>query len=93
MDRDLAELVVNKAQELGADYAEARMEFASGQDSLLKNGNPEVSGFERDAGIAIRVLVNGAVGFASTNRLERDRVLAALDNAMGMARASARFLL
>ena len=48
MDRDLAEMAVDKAVELGADYAEARMEFVSGQDSLLKNGNPEVSGFDRD---------------------------------------------
>jgi len=92
MDRDLAELVVNRAQELGAEYAEARMEFVSGQDSLLKNGNPEVSGFDRDAGIGIRVLVNGALAFASTNRLDRDSVIKATERGVDMAKASSRVL-
>ncbi len=92
MDRDLAELAVSRAQELGAEYAEARMEFISGMDSLLKNGNPEVSGFDKDAGIGIRVLVNGALGFSSTNRLDRDSVLKATERGVNMAKASARLL-
>ncbi len=92
MDRDLAELAVSRAQELGAEYAEARMEFVSGMDSLLKNGNPEVSGFDRDAGIGIRVLVKGALAFASTNRLDRDSVIKATEKGVDMARASARVL-
>ncbi len=92
MDRDLAEIAVSKARELGAEYAEARMEFVSGQDSLLKNGNPEVSGFERDAGIGIRVKVNGALAFASTNRLDRDSVLAACERSVRTARASSRIM-
>ena len=92
MDRDLAELAVSKAQELGAEYAEARMEFVSGQESLLKNGNPEVSGFERDTGIGIRVLVDGALAFSSTNRLDRTSVVAAVEKGIEMARASSRIV-
>lgn len=92
MDRDLAEFTVDYCQKSGSSYAEARMEAVQGQDSLLKNGNPEVAGFDRDAGIAIRVLVDGALGFASTNTMTKESVRNACDQALKMARAGSRIV-
>ncbi len=92
MDRDLAEVAVEYAGKLGAGYAEARMEKVVGSDSLLKNGNPEVSGFDRDEGIAIRILLDGALGFSSTNVLDRASVKNACEEAVRLARASSKMV-
>ncbi len=90
IDRDLAELAINRALDLGAEYAEARMESVRSNSLLMKNGNPEISGFERRSGMSIRAFIQGSLGFASTDQLSRDSVLEGVEIAVKMARASAR---
>jgi len=87
---ELVEFAVEKAQELGASYAEARFEEKSGTEIVMKNGNPEGLGILADRGIGIRVLVNGGMGFASTNVLTKESVEEAVKKAVKLAKAAAK---
>ncbi|WP_175059060.1 TldD/PmbA family protein [Thermococcus sp. 2319x1] len=87
---ELVEFAVEKAQELGASYAEARFEEKNGTEIVMKNGNPEGLGILADRGIGIRVLVNGGMGFASTNVLTKESVEEAVKRAVKLAKAAAK---
>jgi len=89
---DLAAFAVECASKLGAEYAEARLQSDVGNVYLMKNGNPEVAGFVRERGLGIRVLVNGGLGFASVNLLNRRLVEKRVREAVGMARTSVRVM-
>lgn len=75
MDRDLAIYAVDKAQELGARYAEVRLEHSSNNGIILKNGIPQISGFEEHSGLGMRILVNDRLGFFATNKLDNSSIL------------------
>ena len=88
--KDLADLAVELALKMGADYAEARYHDDRANFYVLRNGVPEVAGFDRARGIGIRVLVQGALGFTSLNRPDRGLLERRVREAISMARASAR---
>lgn len=88
LDEDLAKFAVEKASSLGADYAEARLQCDSLTRLSLKNGELEPPALASYAGIAVRVICNGALGFAATNSLNRDSVSATVERAVGMASAA-----
>ena len=87
---DILEYAIEKALELGAQYAEARFEDKKGTELLMKNGSPEGLELKVEKGIGIRVLVNGGVGFASTNELSKESVLNMVDKAVKLARAASK---
>ncbi|KPU62707.1 TldD-like protein [Thermococcus sp. EP1] len=87
---ELVEFAVEKAQELGASYAEARFEEKDGTELVMKNGNPEGLGILAEKGMGIRVIVNGGMGFASTNVLTKESVLEAVKKAVKLAKAAAK---
>ncbi|MEM2896154.1 MAG: TldD/PmbA family protein [Candidatus Bathyarchaeia archaeon] len=89
---DLALYAIDQAEKLGAEYAEARMERNNVSSIVLKNGNPEASELTLKLGMAIRVLMNGALGFSSTNFLGREHIKEAVETAVSMARASSKIL-
>jgi TldD protein len=89
MDKSLAEYSIKLAQKLGASYAEARLENSWAEGYALKNGMPEPAGFSEDCGIGIRVLANGALGFASTNKLDKKSISALVSQAVMSAKRSA----
>ncbi len=88
--KDLADMAVELAVKLGADYAEARFHDDAANFYVLRNGVPEMAGFDRARGIGIRVLVNGALGFASLNKPDKALLEQRVREAISMARASAR---
>jgi TldD protein len=87
---ELVEFAVERALELGADYAEARFEEKSGTSLAMKNGNAEGLGILSDRGIGIRVLANGGMGFASTNVLTKESVAEAVKKAVKLAKAASK---
>ena len=87
---ELVEFAVEKGQELGASYAEARFEEKNGTSLAMKNGNPEGLGILADRGIGIRVLVNGGMGFSSTNVLTKESVFEAVKRAVKLAKAASK---
>jgi len=83
--------ICSYALELGlkrSSYVEVKAERSVSNEFVIKNGQPETSGFDSSYGISIRLLVNGALGFCSTNNLEKDNVRSMVDEALRMARAA-----
>jgi len=87
---ELVDFAVERALELGAEYAEARFEEKSGTSLAMKNGNPEGLELLADSGIGVRVLVNGGMGFASTNVLTKESVGEAVEKAVKLAKAASK---
>ncbi|RKY15850.1 MAG: TldD/PmbA family protein [Planctomycetota bacterium] len=87
---DLAQRALDTATQLGADYADARVVRRLEQSADVKSGRVEGLSRGETEGIGVRVLVDGAWGFASSGRMdgpEADRIAAL---AVRIARASAR---
>ncbi len=87
--RELIERVLNTAQVRGASYADVRVVRRQSQSIVVKNGNVEALSIAEDQGFGVRVIANGAWGFAASSLLaasEADRVAAL---AVQIARASA----
>jgi TldD protein len=81
---------MNYAVGLGAEYAEARFQSDVQESIILKNGVIEAAVLEEKRGISVRVLVNGALGFASTDKLSKKDLKDASIRAYKMAQAASR---
>lgn len=82
INEDIVNNTIEHALEKGVEYAEARLQHDSTQHIMLRNGVPETFGVGKKAGLSVRVLVDGAMGFASTDRWESKE---ARDNAVKQA--------
>lgn len=89
---EYARLAVDQSLKLGAEYAEARVQRNLGHTYTLKNGTAEPVNLTRKLGVGIRVIVDGALGFASTNSLQRDDVRSTAESAVRTAKASRRLI-
>jgi TldD protein len=89
---DLVQYVIKTASSKGVQYAEARLHIDTGSAVTLTNGVPEPVQLARAKGVAVRILVDGAMGFASTNDLLRESLSQAVDVAYRTAKASERLL-
>ncbi len=87
--RDLAARAVQRARAAGATYADARAVVSRTQEINTKNGAPEGLSDSTDQGIGIRVIAEGAWGFASTASPREEAVDEAAELAVRIARASA----
>ncbi len=90
MDLDLAEFAVNHALKLGAKYADARLEETSKNEFILKNGVPQMAGFDCVQGIGIRVNAGGCFGFACTNETEKEKIKEVVRKAFKLTSAACR---
>jgi TldD protein len=90
--RDVAARALDTAAAAGAHYADCRVVNRTVQSLTVKNG--EVLGVElsEDSGVGVRVIVDGAWGFAGVGRLDGASVDGAAQDAVRIARASARLL-
>jgi TldD protein len=89
-EMDLADFAVDHARSKGATYAEARFERQEPENFILKNGVLDALYAGHDAGIGVRVLVDGALGFAATNSTTKADVRGIVDDAIKIAKASRR---
>src|SRR6478672_8939009 len=90
--RDLTDRALDTAAQLGAEYADTRVVRRLDESIAIKSGRVEGVAAGESEGFGVRVLVDGAWGFASSNRLtaqEADRVAG---QAVRIARASATAL-
>lgn len=78
-------------QKFGAEYSETRAQKLHKTMLTLKEGRVEAAKQGIENGIALRVLVKGAWGFASVGSLDNEVVMNAVSNACNMAKnASSR---
>lgn len=92
MVEDLLRFVVDESLRLGVEYAEARYQKDLSETIILKNGVPEISARSIGEGICVRVLVEGALGFASTSSLSRSSLRKMIRSAYSIAKASSRMI-
>jgi TldD protein len=88
----LSKITEAATQTYGANYAEARAQKLNKTMLTLKEGRVEAAKQGIENGVALRVLVNGAWGFASVGSLETDILLAAASNACKMAKTASQRL-
>src|SRR5664279_5103155 len=90
--RDLTERALDTASAKGASYADTRIVRRHDESIAIKSGRVEGVASNESEGFGVRVLVDGAWGFAASHILtaaEADRVAA---QAVRIARASATAL-
>ncbi len=87
--RDLCAAAVDTAIGSGAEYADARVVIKRNQFVATKNGRVERLSDSESEGIGVRVLVNGAWGFAADRRLSAEGAREAALRACTFARAAA----
>jgi TldD protein len=73
----------------GATYADVRVMHQRQRDLTTKSGRVGTLGQSESIGLGIRVVANGAWGFASTDKLTREGVASCAAQAMAIARSSA----
>jgi len=91
--RDIIERALNVVQLKGAAYADVRFVHNETESIAVRNGIVEALSHYKDQGFGVRVIADGAWGFASSSVLttaEAERVAAL---AVSIARASALFKL
>jgi TldD protein len=89
VDPLLLQRAVDEALTRGASYAEARFHSVKRAGVLVINGEPVSVTNTVTAGVAIRVVVKGGLGFAATTSVSMDGVRAAVSRAVAAARTSA----
>lgn len=87
--KDLADLALRAVRQQGASYGDIRFTHRLTESIGVKNGTVESLACGDDRGFGIRVIVDGAWGFASSSMLSREEVLRVAEEATKIARASA----
>lgn len=88
--KQIADWALNTATQRGAGYADVRIVEDRHRSLATKNGKVGHAASSESLGIGVRVLVNDAWGFASTDDLGRQAVERTAAQALEIARASAR---
>src|SRR5215475_4412347 len=88
--KQIAEWALNIASQKGASYTDARVVSDRSRALATKNGRVGSASDSESQGIGIRVLADGAWGFAASDDLSRASVEATAARAVEIAKASAR---
>ncbi|MCX6826236.1 MAG: hypothetical protein NTV06_03050, partial [candidate division Zixibacteria bacterium] len=90
MDRNkLAQIALKECRSLGAEYTDIRIERIEDENLSVSDGITEPIEKTTSAGIGLRVIKNGAWGFASTDNLSESSVKIKAKLAVAIAMASA----
>ena len=86
---EAAEAALTRATALGASYADVRVNRYRRESIATRERQVQSVSRSASYGLGLRVLVNGAWGFAATNRVEPAAARAAAEQAVAIARANA----
>ena len=86
---EAAEAALAHAASLGASYADIRINRYRRESIATRERQVQSASRSTSYGLGLRVLVNGAWGFAATNRVEPAAARAAAEQAVAIARANA----
>jgi TldD protein len=86
---EAAEAALSRATALGASYADIRINRYRRESIATRERQVQNVSRSASYGLGLRVLVNGAWGFAATNRVDPAAARAAADQAVAIARANA----
>jgi len=88
--KHVANWALNTAALRGASYADARVVAQRSRALATKNGKVGSASDAESIGMSVRVIVDGAWGFAASSELGRGKVEATAAKAVEIAKASAR---
>jgi TldD protein len=86
---EIADTALARAKALGAAYADIRVNRHRRESIATRERQVQNVSRSTSRGFGLRVLVNGAWGFAASNRLEPAAARAVADDAVAIARANA----
>jgi len=89
MYQDFGKLALKEAEEKGASYVDIRISEILDENLTVKNGQPEAISYSRVKGFGIRVIVDGAWGFAGSVDITKDEIKSCVEKAIAIAKASA----
>jgi TldD protein len=87
---EAADAALARATALGASYADIRINRYRRESIATRERQVQSVSRSASYGLGLRVLVDGAWGFAATNRVEPAAARAAAEHAVAIARANAR---
>ena len=90
MEEDIIDYALEYAKSTRNEYAEARAHNQLLERLLLRNGNLETYVSAVDSGFCVRIVADGAVGFASTNRWTKQEAKDIVNLALNYAKAAKR---
>ncbi|HBI70911.1 MAG TPA: TldD protein, partial [Massilia sp.] len=86
----LADIALNAATKAGASYCDVRIGRYLNQFVTTRDLNVENVVNTESAGVGVRVIVNGAYGFAATSDMTNDGIAGAARQAVAIAKANAK---
>ena len=86
---DKAQKILEKITFKKGDFADIRIQKGYGSSITIQNGRPEQINYDKDMGVGIRALIDGAWGFVSIVGFNVDEIEKALNKAMKIAKATA----
>ena len=90
MMQEFTARALDRARSLGATYADVRVVETEHESITVKNGTVEALSLSEDQGFGVRVVADGAWGFASSFILNDHELDKVVRQAVQIARASAR---
>ena len=88
--KHVANWALNAAEARGAGYVDVRVVAQRSRALTTKNGKVGSASDSESVGMSVRVIADGAWGFAASSELGRGAVEATAARAVEIARASAR---
>jgi TldD protein len=88
--KSLADAAMDAAKKAGASYCDVRIGRYLNQYITTRDLNVESVTNTESSGVGVRVIANGAYGFAATNAITPDAVANAARQAVAIARANAK---
>lgn len=90
MEEDIVDLALRYAESKNPEYAEARAQSQTADRIVLRNGNLEAYVSAIDSGFCVRIMADGGIGFASTNKWSKQEARDIVDLAFKHAKAARR---
>jgi TldD protein len=90
MDKDLVDFALSYAKDKEIEYAEVRAHSEKSEQLAMKNGVLDAFSSVVDCGFCVRILADGGIGFASTNRWTKKEAKSIVEVAYKLAKAAKR---
>lgn len=89
MFSEFGRTALEEAMKKGASYADIRISEILNEILTVKNGEPEAVNLLQTKGFGVRVIVDGAWGFAGSIDINKEEITKTVEKAVSIARASA----
>jgi TldD protein len=90
--KQLADIALNAAKSKGASYADVRIGRYLNQFVVTREKRVQNIANTESYGVGIRVIANGAWGFAATNKVTKEDIAKTAEKAVAVAKANAKIL-